>query len=149
LGPEYKYLANTGYVSTSALGFSIRGRRSFVFDFKGSRDAILRLYQHPKNNVWYDVVLGGWANAQSKLLPSDKSVERCIIHNILSSSAYKTFWVAWDGGMLRTGPGSVPGVDTYMTLPITFDLNYLRVTSNDVTTYWIFHRGKTWFLFSL
>ena len=68
----------------------------------------------------YELVLGGWGNAQSVIRDGKQGRElvRVDTPQLLSRSEARPFWISWSGHHLCVGKGTVVGQDEFMQVPL-------------------------------
>ena len=68
----------------------------------------------------YELVLGGWGNAQSVIRGANQGphLVRVDTPNLLSRSEARPFWISWSDDHLRVGKGTVVGQDEIMRVPL-------------------------------
>ena len=98
----------------------LKGRRGVVFKVKGCSDAFINLQGIPgvSKSDSYEVLLGSAGNRKSAIRPVDIGSKPKVVADtpgILNCTAFRTFWIRWDGGKIQVGRGSIYGINRFLS----------------------------------
>lgn len=112
---------------------------SIVFEVKARNDANICISSNPDcvADNFARIILGGWGNSNSAMFRNHVILNE-FKGAVLAESAYKTFWISWEGDLLRVGTGDAVGINVILSVAkskfIGVDMKYINFASAHIDT---------------